>query len=210
MKKLLDISSEERNRILEMHQSATKRNYLSEQTPVPNNTQTQGIDINGTQYKMTNAVKDAASLSKFLDYNPQAREMQVFCMTSGAQCSGLDKMSFEPTSTGKPSYWTMMKELTKMYLNEVVKNYGNKVIPTACSDSPGYAILYENLEPKVIPSFKQKYGLDDKTYDEFNKYFATSKNYKAGLQSALRRQLNLVGACKAKPNPEQRSFVGQG
>ena len=30
MKKLLDISSEERNRILEMHQSATRRNYLTE------------------------------------------------------------------------------------------------------------------------------------------------------------------------------------
>jgi hypothetical protein len=35
MKKLLDISSEERNRILEMHQSATKRNYLSEEAPQP-------------------------------------------------------------------------------------------------------------------------------------------------------------------------------
>ena len=30
MKKLLDISSEERNRILEMHQSATRKNYLTE------------------------------------------------------------------------------------------------------------------------------------------------------------------------------------
>lgn len=36
MKKLLDISSEERNRILEMHQTATRKNYLTEaptQTP---------------------------------------------------------------------------------------------------------------------------------------------------------------------------------
>jgi hypothetical protein len=38
MKKLLDISSEERNRILEMHQSATKRNYLSEEAPQPGQT----------------------------------------------------------------------------------------------------------------------------------------------------------------------------
>lgn len=30
MKKLLDISSEERNRILEMHQDATRKNYLTE------------------------------------------------------------------------------------------------------------------------------------------------------------------------------------
>jgi hypothetical protein len=40
MKKLFEISSEEKQRILEMHESATKKNYLSEQTvqqkvPVP-------------------------------------------------------------------------------------------------------------------------------------------------------------------------------
>ena len=43
MKKLLEISSEERNRILEMHQTATRKNYLTEaatQTP-------QGITLIG-------------------------------------------------------------------------------------------------------------------------------------------------------------------
>jgi len=49
MKKLLDISSEERNRILEMHQSATKRNYLSEQS-----TQqvAAGPTVKGVTYKL--------------------------------------------------------------------------------------------------------------------------------------------------------------
>jgi hypothetical protein len=215
MKRLFEISSEEKQRILEMHESATKRNYLSEQNPQPQSStaasvEPEGVEINGTIYKLTNVVKDAGSLSTFLNYNPTAREMQVFCMSSGAQCSGLNQISFEPTSTGKPSNWTKMKELTKMYLNEVAKNYGNKIIPAACSDSPGYVVAYENLEPKVIPAFKQKYGLDEKTYEAFNMYFATSKNYKSGLQSALKKQLNILGACKAKPNPEQRSFTGQG
>ena len=35
MKKLFDINEDEKNRILEMHIDATKRNYLSEQTPQP-------------------------------------------------------------------------------------------------------------------------------------------------------------------------------
>jgi hypothetical protein len=35
MKKLFDINEEEKNRILEMHVSATKRHYLNEQTPQP-------------------------------------------------------------------------------------------------------------------------------------------------------------------------------
>jgi len=214
MKKLLDISSEERNRILEMHQSATKRNYLSEQSSQTSTGQAvepEGVEINGTPYKLTNAVGgDNTSLSKFLNYNPELRYMGVFCQTSGLQCSGLDKISFTPTSTGKPSYWTMMKEYTKMYLNEVAKQYGNKIIPTACSDSPGSVVYYENLEPVVKPAFMQKYGLDEKKYEEFSQYFGTIAKYKRGLQSALKSQLNAVGACKAKPNPEQRSFVGQG
>jgi len=35
MKRLFEISSQEKQRILEMHESATKRNYLSEQNPQP-------------------------------------------------------------------------------------------------------------------------------------------------------------------------------
>ena len=213
MKKLLDISSEERNRILEMHQSATKRNYLSEQNPQPGqptNTQTEGIDINGVKYKLTNVVKDAASLAKFLDYNPEARFMGTFCLSPGLQCGGMNNVSFKPYDNGKPSYWTMMKEYAKMYLNEVAKQYGNKIITTACSDSPGSVVYYENLEKVVMQAFKQKYGLDDKTYEDFSKYFGTIARYKTGLQSALRTQLNKLGACAARPNPEQRSFVGQG
>jgi hypothetical protein len=219
MKKLLDISSEERNRILEMHQSATKRNYLSEQNPPsgqPANTQTEGIDINGAKYKLTNVVKDAASLAKFLDYNPDENMIRAFCRSTNAQCSGGGNRGENPpslfasTKGGKPSYWAMMREYAKMYLNEVAKQYGNKIIPTACSDSPGYVVYYENLEPIVMPAFKQKYGLDDRTYDEFNKYFGTVAKYKTGLQSALKTQLNKLGACAAKPNPEQRSFTGQG
>ena len=215
MKRLLDISSEEKQRILEMHQKSTKKNYLSEQETEPQSStgasvEPEGVAINGTTYKLTNAVKDATSLLKFLDYNPEERFMGTFCLYPGYQCGGMNNVSFKPYDNGKPSYWTMMKEYAKMYLNEVAKQYGNKIIPTACSDSPSYVVYYENLEPIVMEAFKQKYGLDDKKYEDFDKYFGTIKHYRTGLQSALRTQLNLVGACKAKPNPEQRSFVGQG
>ena len=46
MKKLFEISSEEKNRILEMHETATKRNYLSEQTSPPSpTTPTTSVDV---------------------------------------------------------------------------------------------------------------------------------------------------------------------
>ena len=216
MKKLLDISSEERNRILEMHQSATKRNYLSEQTAQNADAQTQGIDINGAKYKLTNVVKDAASLAKFLDYNPDENSIGVFCMGTGLQCGAGGNRGENPPSLfanrsdGKPSYWTMVKEYAKIFLNEVALQYSNNIIKPSCSDNPGYAVYFENLQKTVIPKFKQKYGLDDTTFNDFDKYFGTMKYIRQGLESALRTQLNKLGACAARPNPEQRSFVGQG
>lgn len=54
MKKLFEISSEEKQRILEMHVSATKKNYLSEQEtePVKQGQPAAGPTINGVTYKL--------------------------------------------------------------------------------------------------------------------------------------------------------------
>lgn len=72
MKKLFEIDGNEKRRILEMHENATKRNYLSEQetpatTPPPAQPQnTTGAEVTGTE--TIDKVKDAASLNKFYDY----------------------------------------------------------------------------------------------------------------------------------------------
>lgn len=49
MKKLFEISSEEKQRILEMHETATKKNYLSEQTAQQ---AADGPTVNGVTYKL--------------------------------------------------------------------------------------------------------------------------------------------------------------
>jgi len=218
MKRLFEISSEEKQRILEMHESATKRNYLSEQAAQPGqpaNAQTEGIDINGAKYKLTNVVKDAGSLATFLDYNPSEDYIRIFC-PQGAMCGGGGNRGINPPSlfanykNGKPSYWAMMREYAKMFLNEVALRYSNDIIKPSCSDNPGYAVYFENLSEKLIPKLKEKYGLSDTEFTDCDRYFGTSFKYKKGLESALRGQLNKLGACAARPNPEQRSFVGQG
>jgi hypothetical protein len=73
MKKLFEISSEEKQRILEMHESATKKNYLSEQPvqqnqrqPPPSITSTAGVNINGKTYYLPEIIKDETSLNKFV------------------------------------------------------------------------------------------------------------------------------------------------
>ena len=54
MKKLFEISSEEKQRILEMHETATKKNYLSEQgTQQRNLTPGGGIKLGDRTYLLT-------------------------------------------------------------------------------------------------------------------------------------------------------------
>jgi len=52
MKRLLEISSEERNRILEMHQNATKKNYLILETDPKQGQPGAVTTINGVNYKL--------------------------------------------------------------------------------------------------------------------------------------------------------------
>ncbi len=72
MKKLFEIDGNEKRRILEMHENATKRNYLSEQetpatTPPPAQPQnTTGTEVTGTE--TIDKVKDATSLNQFYDW----------------------------------------------------------------------------------------------------------------------------------------------
>jgi len=69
MKKLFEIDENEKRRILEMHENATKRNYLMEQpvTPPPAQPEnTTGAEVYGTQ--TIDKVKDAESLNKFYDW----------------------------------------------------------------------------------------------------------------------------------------------
>ena len=72
MKQLFKIDESEKKRILEMHENATKRNYLSEQetpatTPPPAQPgNTTGGEIEGA--KTIDKIKDAASLNQFYDW----------------------------------------------------------------------------------------------------------------------------------------------
>jgi hypothetical protein len=62
-----DISQEERKRILEMHENATKRNYLMEQGVTPQPSTTSG----GTPDKLTVLKTDETKRDKFAYLNPE-------------------------------------------------------------------------------------------------------------------------------------------
>jgi hypothetical protein len=70
MKRLFEISSEEKQRILEMHESATKKNYLSEQAAQPTQQAQRGLSTSGLKigdrtYLLTSIIRDNDSLANF-------------------------------------------------------------------------------------------------------------------------------------------------
>ena len=68
MKKLFEIEENEKKRILEMHERATKNLYLSEQgSPELQQPARTGTQINGKTYTIEN-IRDAASLNKFINW----------------------------------------------------------------------------------------------------------------------------------------------
>jgi hypothetical protein len=68
MKKLFEIDENEKRRILEMHENATKNLYLTEQPTAGVDTQQQdGVEIDGSRYKM-NGITDKTTLDSFVNW----------------------------------------------------------------------------------------------------------------------------------------------
>ena len=70
MKRLFEISSEEKQRILEMHETATKKNYLSEQTAQQNQRDipANGLKLGGKTYRLTSIIRDNDSWADFTSW----------------------------------------------------------------------------------------------------------------------------------------------
>mgnify|MGYP003342690034 CR=1 FL=1 len=67
MRQLFKIDESEKRRILEMHENATRKNYLSEQGNQTNNTPRQPFkDTNGNEYKLP-AITDYSALNTLVD-----------------------------------------------------------------------------------------------------------------------------------------------
>ena len=66
MKNLFEISSEEKQRILEMHETATKKNYLSEQLTGQNAPQV--YSAGGKKYILTSIIRDNDSWANFTSW----------------------------------------------------------------------------------------------------------------------------------------------
>jgi hypothetical protein len=156
MKKLFEIDENEKKRILEMHEKATKRNYLSEQE-TPQTTQppqqstvatSEGTMINGKRYTIEN-IKDETSLNQFVNWGISSKD-EDSKRNPGSVSRGVaeaaKKLNPQKYGTMEPDEVRQNSEtpLGRQAIEDVNKSYEefdkiaqNYTISELCSKSPG-------------------------------------------------------------------------
>lgn len=167
MRQLFKIDESEKKRILEMHEKATKKNYLMEQgtpgSPTPQTTQppqqvtaatSEGTMINGKKYTIEN-IKDEASLNQFVNWgmrkndpdlgdSPNVTKRSDAYMARMVGFPGMEDLDLRQV-TGHPDYEKVHAALDKSYL-EMDKIAQNYTISELC----GNPEVKSGIDPKVL------------------------------------------------------------
>jgi hypothetical protein len=163
MKKLFEIDENEKKRILEMHEKATKRNYLSEQE-TPQTTQppqqstvatSEGKPLTNYKNYTIENIKDETSLNQFVNWGTKKGEPDFGKSPNVTQRSdaymarmvGFPNMEDEDLRqvTGHPDYEKVHAALDKSYL-EMDKIAQNYTISELC----GKPEVKSGIDPKTL------------------------------------------------------------
>lgn len=161
-----DISQEERNRILEMHQSATRKNYLSEQsnpiptgpTGSPNAPQTPSDPIITLMSGISNA--DTFSITPIVDSTDDLVKFFKFSEIKAQTGDGQPDPALTKTRGEMQNF---IKIADKYYISKKISPKGSSSLTSLFA---AYPIVKQLMsESGVNPAKFTKQGLDKAYYD---------------------------------------------
>ena len=187
MKKLFEINSEEKQRILEMHQNATKKNYLGEQatTQAPQQNPPQAkpnpsYEVNGIKYYLP-FITDQDTLNRFAEV-----DMSVEALKSvGVNVTKAPTISMDATTKEIKANWEVyLVRLIEKYLQSIPRVIRDT--NTICRANPN-----EIVNSWVITNgnklFKEAYKFDAA---EILRYFKlTDEKFKNVVTNAVKVNL---------------------
>jgi hypothetical protein len=192
MKKLFEISSEEKQRILEMHESATKKNYLSEQAaqqtppkPKPNPSYT---DESNVKYYLP-FITDQDTFNKFTDF-----DMTVDALKSvGVNVTKAPMIDLNAdTKEMKHNWEAYLVRLIEKYLQSIPMTIRDTT--TICRANPN-----EIVNSFVISNGKKLFKVENKfdAAEIFNHFKLTDERFKNVVANAVKVNLNknFPGVC---------------
>jgi len=205
MKKLFEISSEEKQRILEMHETATKKNYLSEQ-PVQQNqqqspTQSGGVNINGKTYYLPEIIKDETSLNKFVGW-PNTPTISKSSLAIIGLRPQADPKMIEGQENVKGDFKRNAEGMAFLYIKDYLTSIAaDKSLNTKCLCN-GTCNTDANVSGAEWRFKDRNYNAEDLDY--LYKHFGnnSAENGKKALQAATKKALKeqlakFPGVCKA-------------
>lgn len=198
MKKLFEISSEEKQRILEMHESATKKNYLSEQ-PVQQNQgqrpqESTGIELNKKKYYLPEIIKNEKSLNDFVGWPNTSLSKSLLTMV-GLRNAAQEPKVIEGQQNVKGNFKRNAEGMAFYYIQDYLDTIArdkNVNTQSLCKGTFDVAGVKGGAEFK----FKERYGDEDLAY--LYKYFGGADVLVGAVKNALKQQLaKFPGVCNA-------------
>lgn len=165
-----DISQDERNRILEMHESATRKNYLSEQSASPtptgptgatNEPQTPSDPIIALMNGITNV--DSFSTTPMVDSTTDLVKFFNFAEIKSPSGDG----SVDPAALKTRSEMqNFIKVADKYYVSKKISPKGDKSLTSMFANYP--IVIQLTSKQGMNPAKFTKQGLDDAYYNYLN------------------------------------------
>ena len=185
MKQLFKIDESEKRRILEMHENATKRNYLMEQgtsEPAASGTQS-GLREpftapSGVKYKLP-AITDNDKLSKFITINDGTLDKTFLAEIFGKNLNSLPN----PGGAGARNITDGIFNLLRNYVDAAGQLVAKNSI--LCTGS-NYAAALKTIAEK---------GIDDP--NGLYKAVGSEEIFRKGVEKLLKIQINKLGGCQA-------------
>jgi hypothetical protein len=196
MKRLFEISSEEKQRILEMHESATKKNYLSEQTAQPTQQAQRGLSSSGLKigdrtFLLTSIVKDNDSLSNFIGW-PRGVTNQL---EMGPNLTSIGLKPINKPGRNENNVKNMEGHAISLigdYLYAIAQKTNDKT--AICNASPGI------MNSEIIKIAEEEFNLNRPgvTPIEIYNYFKMDVNkFVQSVVKAAQQQAKSLGVCSA-------------
>jgi len=188
MKRLI-ITEEEKQRILEMHESATKKNYLSEQPVQQNQAQrpqeSTGIEINQKKYYLPQIIKDETSLNKFVMWPNTSPSKSLLTMV-GLRNAAKEPKVIEGQQNVKGNFKRNEEGMAFFYIQDYLDTIArDKTVNTQSLCKGTFNV--DGVRGGAEFKFKERFGDEDLAY--LYKYFGGSNVLVGAVKNALKQQL---------------------
>lgn len=192
MKKLFEISSEEKQRILEMHETATKKNYLGEQSTEPPQkvptavTNSREIEAKfGKTKVMLPGITNTNQLEAFVDYDDLQANLKKYM--PGVQ-------SLPKTASGDAQSYT---DSTYMTVARLFNEGLMKIVQTG-KNTDGLCTWADGQSQAILSGiYKTDVSIDDKE-KEVIMYYVNNKTLYPAFTKLVKDRVSKIYDCNTK------------